>query len=245
MIPFVVSLAAEAADFDHTHAKLAAVLAGAVSDRGVNYGTLAGRKADLDAYLAMVATADASAFTPTQKLALYVNAYNAYTIKTILDSGPPASIMDLDGGKVWDVRKFKVAGADVTLNTMENGNARKLTDGRVHSVLNCASKGCPPLYTTPMVADKVGAALDEGARRWVRTNAYSLDGDTLTLSKIFDWYGDDFVKENKGDLPGLDGKGENAAWFLIKYVDEPTKARLQAGNLTLAWQDYDWSLNKQ
>jgi hypothetical protein len=245
MIPFVMSLAAEAADFDHSHAAFAAVLQGAVTDRGVNYATLAGRKAQLESYLAGVATADPSAFTPTQKLAFYVNAYNAYTIKTMLESGPPGSIMDLDGGKVWDVRKFKVANADITLNTMENGNARKLTDGRVHSVLNCASRGCPPLYTTPLVADKAGAQLDEGARRWARTNAYRIDGTTLYLSKIFDWYGDDFTKENKGDLPGLDGKGENAAWFLVKYVDAATAAQLQGGTLTVAWQDYDWSLNKQ
>jgi hypothetical protein len=245
MLVFALAAAALAADFDHTHAAFATFLQGAVSERGVDYGALKGREGQLDGYLAQLAAADPSSFSSSQKLAFAVNAYNAFTIKTILGAGPPASIMDLDGGKVWDTRRFTLAGGAVTLNAIENEQARKLTDGRVHAVLNCASRGCPPLYTKPVTADTLGADLDGAARRWARTNAFKVEGNTLYLSKIFDWYGDDFVRENKGDVPGIDGKGENAVWFLVRFVDEATKAKLAAGNLTVAWQDYDWALNRQ
>lgn len=245
MIVSALATAALAGGFDHSHAAFADFLQGAVGDRGVDYAALKAREPQLDAYLAALAAADPSSFTPAQKLALAVNAYNAFTLKTVLGAGPPASIMDLDGGKVWDTRRFTLAGGAHTLNAIENQQARTLADGRVHAVLNCASRGCPPLSPAPLSADALDAQLDAAARRWAKTNAFRIEGGTLYLSKIFDWYGDDFVKENRGDLPGLEGEAENAAWFLVRFVDEPTKERLRSGALTAAWQDYDWSLNRQ
>ncbi len=231
--------------FDHTHADLAPVLQGAVSERGVDYGLLATRRAALDAYLDRVGQADTAGWTDAQKLALYVNAYNAHTLALMLDAGPPASIMELDGGKVWDTRRFLVAGERLTLNELENARARKLADGRVHAVLNCASKGCPPLPPRPLAADGLEAQLDTAARRWASTNAFVVAEGRLQLSKVFDWYGEDFAKEVRGDLPNLEGDAEAAAWFLSRFVDEPTKAALTSGRLTATWAEYDWSLNAQ
>ena len=102
---------ADESGFDHDHATFDRFLDGAVSSSGVDYGALASRRALLDSYLADVASAPVSEFSKTQQLALYVNAYNAYTVKTILDEMPLKSIMDLDGGKVWDKRTFAVAGS--------------------------------------------------------------------------------------------------------------------------------------
>jgi hypothetical protein len=176
---------------------------------------------------------------------LYVNAYNAYTLATMLDGGPPASIRDLDGGKVWDTRKFVVAGESLTLNQIENDRVRKLGDGRIHAAVNCASKGCPPLPPKPLTATDQGAQLDEDARRWTRTNAFAISGSTVKLSMVFDWYGDDFTRENQGDIAGVDGEAENALWFLSKHADPATKQKLLSGTLTAGWQEYDWALNKK
>lgn len=245
MISTLLALSAHAQDagFDHTHAAFGAVLDGAVSDRGVDYRLLASRRPQLDAYLAALKGASTEGWTPQQRLALAVNAYNALTLSVVLDAGPPKSIMDIDGGQVWKTRHFVVAGQDVTLDALENVQARKLADGRVHAVLNCASRGCPPLPPRPLSAATVDAQLDEAARRWVSANAWTLQGDQLLLSKIFDWYAADFAKENHGDLPGLDGSAENAVWFLSRFVDEATATRLKGGGLTVGWTDYDWTLN--
>lgn len=246
LLLWISSALADGGSFDHAHARFAVVLKGAVSDAGVDYGLIATRRAALDEYLAMLADADLSSFTGPQKVAFWVNAYNALTIDLILDSGRPRSIQDLDGGKVWTTRQFQVAGERLTLDQIENQKARPLAgDGRVHSVLNCASKGCPPLPFTPLQGSTLQSQLDEGARRWARTNAFRIQGTNVALSNVFDWYGDDFARERKGDLPNVDGDAEAALWFLARFVDEPTKSLLTSGTLSATWAPYDWSLNQK
>ena len=229
--------------FDNTHAVFDSFLEGAVSTAGVDYAMLASRRGQLDEYLENLSAAPVEQMGKGAKLALYVNAYNACTIKLMLDNRGVSSIRDLDGGNPWDVRKCKVAGQDLTLNQMEHEKARKLTDGRVHAAVNCASKGCPPLPPDALSAGKVEAQLTAAAKTWAGHNAFSIEGSTLRLSKIFDWYADDFVAENEGDLPGLDKKAENAVWFLLDKVDEATATTLRGGELTADWLEYDWSLN--
>ncbi|MEO0603176.1 MAG: DUF547 domain-containing protein [Myxococcota bacterium] len=241
----LLSTLAVAAPFDHDHTALTRFLKGAVSPTGVDYAALALRRDQLDSYLETVAQVDASGFSAPQQLALYVNAYNGYTLRLMLDEGPPKSITDLDGGKVWDTRRFPVAGASLTLNQMEHEHARKLADGRVHAVVNCASKGCPPLPPVALSANSTERQLDAAARTWTSTNAFSWAGDTIRLSRIFDWYGQDFTKDGRGDLPRVEGKQEDALWFLSRYVDPSTKDRLLSGTIQADWQVYDWSLNRR
>lgn len=246
MTLLISSLAlAGAAPFDHDHAALSSFLDGAVRPGGVDYGVLASRKAHLEGYLTTVAEADATGFTKAQQLALYVNAYNGYTLKLILDEGLPSSITNLDGGKVWDTRTFRVAGTALTLNQMEHEHARKLADGRVHAVVNCASKGCPPLPPRALAASGIDAQLDAATRTWASTNAFSWSGDVIQLSRIFDWYGEDFAAADQGDLANVDGKAEDALWFLSKYVDASTRDRLLSGSIQADWQVYDWSINRR
>ena len=235
----------EDGSFDHRHTALGTFLSGAVSTQGIDYGTLKGRRTTLEQYLKGVQSAETTTWSNREKLALYVNAYNAYTLQVMLDNGPPNSILDLDGGKVWDTRKFVVAGETLTLNEMEHQRARKLGDGRVHAVVNCASKGCPPLPPTPLTATGQTRQLDAATRAWAATNAFRIVGSRVEVSKIFDWYGEDFVSANQGDLAQAEGKQENALWFLSRYVDDATKAKLLSGSLQPAWQDYDWTLNQR
>lgn len=228
-------LTAPAQAFDHTHATYGAFLDGAVTDTGVDYAMLKGRKDKLDAYLVEVANAPMSGFDKDQKLAFLVNAYNALTINLILSENPK-SIMDLDGGKVWDQRSFDVGRQKLTLNQIENENIRKIENGRIHAVVNCASKGCPPLPPKPLVPTGIQAQLDDGAKRWVRTNAFKLDGSVAQLNQIFKWYGDDFV----GGAPGTASEGDKqkaAAAFITKYGGDVSAAK------TFEWRDYDWSVN--
>ncbi len=231
--------------FDHSHADLGAFLDGAVGAATVDYGALAKRSGKLDGYLKSIAEADDSKFSDAEKLALNVNAYNAYTLRTVLDALPLDSIMELDGGKVWDKRKFEVAGSDLTLNQMEHERVRKLADGRVHAVLNCAAKGCPPLREAPFLPIETEKQLNAAAAGWAATNAYRIEGSTIGLSQLFDWYADDFKSANKGDIPGLEGKAENAVWFLIPHLPDADAERLKKGDLSVVWVEYDWALNRK
>ena len=183
--------------------------------------------------------------SPEQQLALYVNAYNAHTLATVLDAMPLKSIMDLDGGKVWDTRTFPVGGRSLTLNQIEHEHIRKLGDGRIHAVVSCASRGCPALPPDPLRAQTCEAQLTSAARSWAGTNAFRVDGGTVYLSSIFDWYGEDLAPYAKGDLAKVDGKAEAALWFLSTVVGEKERVRLLSGELDAAWASYDWTLNRR
>lgn len=223
--------------FDHKHTNFAQFLDGAVSDAGVDYEVLKGRKDLLTTYLEEVANAPLASFTDDQKLAFYVNAYNALTINLIVTENPK-SIQDLDGGKVWEQRSFAVGRKKLTLNQLENENARKMADGRIHGVLNCASKGCPPLPPKPIVPENLQGQLDDAAKRWVRTNAFALDGNVLQLSKIFQWYGDDFTGMAAGTASDED-KQKAAIAFIGKYGGDV------GAHTKIEWRNYDWALNKK
>lgn len=237
MILTLTTLTQSALAFDHTHAKFEAFLSGAVSPEGVDYAALRGKKADLDAYLTELADANTGSFTNDQKLAFYVNAYNANTINLILTE-KPASIMDLDGGKVWDTRRFGVGREQMTLNDMEHGKVRKLGDGRIHAVVNCASKGCPPLPPKPLKPEGIQGQLDAAAATWVKTNAYVMDGKVARLSKIFDWYAEDFTGKPK-DQATANEKFEAGKAFVSKHGGDVSAAT------SFEWNDYDWKVNQR
>jgi tetratricopeptide (TPR) repeat protein len=232
-------------DFDHTHATFDAFLDGAVAPDGVRYDVLATRRPALAAYLEALATAPVASFAPDQQLAFWIDAYNALTLALVLDAMPLSSIRELDGGQVWTTRSFVVGGERLTLDAIERERVRPLGDGRVHAVLSCASRGCPPLSPDAVVASGLDAQLDAAAARWVASNAWQSADGGVALSSIFDWYAADFAAYVQGDIPGVDGDAEAALWFLSRYADTATSARLRAGGAPVVWQEYDWSLNER
>ncbi|RME25362.1 MAG: DUF547 domain-containing protein [Deltaproteobacteria bacterium] len=200
----------------------------------------------LDGYLADIAAAELPA-SRNERIALWINAYNALTIDLIADAWPVASIRDLDGGKVWDTRRFTVAGESLTLNDIEHRRLRPLTDGRIHAAVNCASLGCPPLPRTVFRGATLDSQLDAAAESWVASNAVAIDRDhnTVRFSRIFDWYAEDFAVEGDPDPPGLSGRKAEAANWVAAHADPDTAAFLRAGGYTAEWDRYDWSVNAQ
>jgi hypothetical protein len=181
---------------------------------------------------------------PKAAMAFWINAYNALTIDLVVDEWPLGSIQSLDGGKVWDTRKFVVAGRSVTLNEIENDVLRPLGDPRVHAALNCASRGCPPLAARAFAGATLDAQLDVQASVWMHTTGIAIDRErgTVALSRVFDWFGEDFAKVPGPDVPGIDGEAEAAIRFAILH-DPGDAPYLRAGGYTVAWAPYDWGLN--
>jgi hypothetical protein len=230
--------------FDHAHTAFGSFLGSAVSNTGVKYDELAKRQDQLTAYIHQLETATVQDFGTEQKLAFWVNAYNALTLALILDEKQPSSIMNLDNGKVWDTRKFKVAGQLLTLNDIEHKRARPLTDGRVHAALNCASRGCPPLGPKPMTGHQTSAQLDAAARRWVHHNAYARVGETVTVSPIFDWFSADFKRWAKEPVPSLGASEGAAIRFIVQYGGAP-ESNLVGSTKQVSYHEYDWALNSR
>lgn len=220
-----------------------AVLDQHLSGGRVDYAAIKAAGA-LDGYLAALASAPEPAGRAEQ-MAFWINAYNALTLDLVADAWPLASIRDLDGGNPWDARSFSVAGRSVTLNAIEHEILRPMGDARIHAAVNCASVGCPPLHGRAFTAANLDAELTAASRAWMKTNGVRVDraGGAVTLSKIFDWYGDDFVPRADTDVPGIDGKQEAAIDFAADHLPEDTAAWLRQGGYSVAYHGYDWKVN--
>ncbi|WP_173021360.1 DUF547 domain-containing protein [Lewinella sp. W8] len=209
------------------HSAWNALLKQYVSTSGdVNYARLKNQEAALDAYLATLAEA-----TPDKdwgrnaSMAYWINAYNAFTVKRILDNWPVKSIMDLDGGKTWDVKWIDLDGKTYSLNQIEHEILRpKYGDPRIHFAVNCAAASCPPLANRAFTASNLNGMLESLTRKFINNGRYNqIEAGAVKVSKIFDWYGSDF-----GDL----------RTYLNKYLDDPI-----AESTEIQFRDYDWSLN--
>lgn len=217
-----------------------------VSLAGVDYQAIG--PTGLDPYLAQLAAADLSGASKAEQMAFWINAYNALTVDLITENPDITSIRDIDRGKVWDTRKYTVAGKQVSLNDIEHGTLRPMGDARVHAALNCASKGCPPLPLKPVSADTLDADLDSAARQWVAANAWVVQDDQVTLNKIFDWYGEDFVPKYASlhDVPGQSGKKQAALNFIAVHAPSLGLAKTAKNpGVKVVYGKYDWSVNRR
>lgn len=211
------------------------------ADGRVDYAAIEATGA-VEAFVAALATAPEPAGAD-ERLAFWINAYNALTVDLVSDAWPLASIRDLDGGKVWDTRRFVVAGQALTLNQIEHERIRPLGDGRIHAAVNCASAGCPPLSREAFQGPRLQAQLDAVARGWAASNAAVIDraGGTVRFNQIFQWYADDFAG---GAAPAGQGGalGQAAAW-VAGFSAPADAAWLRAGAYQADWATYDWAVN--
>jgi len=241
--------AASAQGFDHGHKawdalvrKHVVLLQGGKASQ-VRYAEFAKDRAALKTYLeslSKVPEAQFNGWSRPQRMAFLINAYNAFTVEKILTRYPGLkSIRDFGTvfGNPWKDRFFTLFGREATLDQVEHEMLRKpgaYDELRVHYAVNCASIGCPMLREEAYVADRLEAQLEEQAVRFLSDRSRNrFEAGKLEVSKIFDWFKEDFgVREQ----------------YFAKYAkllaDGPEAHRQVAeGRATLAFLDYDWSLN--
>lgn len=209
------------------HSILDGLLKAHVSSTGVvDYAALKKKEATLDKYLKkMEAYTVESTWSREQALAFWINAYNAYTIKLILKNYPLASITDLHDGKPWDVKWIKLNGKTLSLNNIENDIIRpQYNEPRIHFAVNCAAKSCPPILNASYKARSLDAQLESQTKKFINNPAFNTLGkNEIKVSKIFDWYGEDFG---------------NVASFVLRYADSTVKPSAK-----VTFMEYDWRLN--
>jgi Protein of unknown function, DUF547 len=225
--------------FDHSI--LDSVLKARVSEGRVDYAALS-KDPRLDDYLAKLEMADpAGLATRDERLAFWINAYNAYTLKLIVAHYPLKSIRDVPHAGLdspWDIPVAKVGGRVLTLNHIEHVILRKeLAEPRIHYAVVCAAVSCPPLRAEAYVAERLDQQIGEQARLFLtKENRFLLKEKRAELSQIFNWFAADFG-----------GKPEAILRSLAPYLDEPIKAALasEAAQWTVVHREYDWALNAQ
>ncbi|MBI1321021.1 MAG: DUF547 domain-containing protein [Candidatus Hydrogenedens sp.] len=223
----------EGAAFDHT--AYDALLKEFVAEGGwVDYAELATRNALLESYLDALADADFDALSRDEKLAFYLNAYNACTLKLILDHAQEASILDIPASERWLAKRWRIAGETLSLDEIEHERIRpNFREPRIHFALVCAAIGCPPLRREAYAGDQLEAQLQDQAD-YVHRHArwFQLEDNALHLTPLYEWYRGDF---------------EQVAGSILEFAasySAPLGEQLDAHQPPqVHWLPYDWTLN--
>lgn len=205
-----------------------------VDEKGkVNYDGFIKDSTELSAYLDLVSHNPPNKnWTEQTQLSYWINAYNAFTIKLIIDNYPLKSIKEIGGGlpminSPWDIKFFKIGNVPFDLNTIEHEILRKKFDEpRIHFAINCASSSCPKLRNEAYSEQKLESQLEDQADDFINNSRKNSINELETkVSKIFDWFKSDFTRNT--DLVS----------FISRY-----NASINAEN-KVEYLEYNWNLN--
>lgn len=204
----------------------------------VDYPGLLKEKDSLRMYLKTLGAHVPSPDWPEEeKLAYWINVYNAFTLDLVLQHYPVKSIKDIGPSpsipKIntpWKIKFIRLGNNTYCLDDIEHGILRKdFREPRIHFTLVCASRSCPPLLREAYSGDKLEVQLDRQTRDFLNDPRRNVITPThLKLSRIFQWYGSDFSQQ--GDI--LD--------FIRIYAGHNF-----SDNPTVEFLEYDWALNGQ
>ncbi|NOX35708.1 MAG: DUF547 domain-containing protein, partial [Deltaproteobacteria bacterium] len=134
----------------------------------------------------------------------------------------------------WSIKFISLQGRTVSLDHIEQDILRtEFKDPRVHFVINCASKSCPPLLNEPYEGRDLEDQLNTRAKEFIndKKNIF-IKGNTLFTSRIFKWFEEDF--------------SDNPLGFIKSFASGKLKEKLSASgkNIKIGYLSYDWSLNR-
>lgn len=202
----------------------------------VDYQAFRKDTARLNHYLQVLQNNIAASSWPDEaQLAYWINLYNAFTIKLVLDHFPVKSIKDIGPtlqvpfiNSVFDIKFISLNGKKYDLNFIEHRILRKkFQEPRIHFAINCASVSCPALRQEAYTASALEEQLDQQARRFIYDSLKNQwKGGQVKLSKIFSWFKGDFTQD------------QSLVQFLNQYIHPPIPSSVEIDYL-----DYNWSIN--
>lgn len=226
---------------DVDYEKWARVLKIYVDNQGrVDYAALKEERGLLDMVTDHFASVDVEKLDDDEQKAFWINAYNAFTIKLIVDKYPLfiSDIRTINWGRPWNV-DFTVAGREISLGKIEHDILREWDppDPRIHFIINCASTGCPVLPNVPMYPENLDTQLEEYAVKFINNpDKVRLDKDKNILyhSAIFKWFEEDFEINNN-----------TLKTYIARYLPVEQREYVLNNDIKLKKLDYDWGLNEQ
>lgn len=230
---------AQSEPFDHQHSTLAKVLQLHVKDGLVDYRALSENPGDLNRYLDQLAAVPERTFQSwviPQRLAFLINLHNATVLKMVADRYPIPSFQRVSGlfRDPWEQPTVRVFGANITLAILRDNMLRRhYAEPAIHFALVPAALGAPMLRAEPYTPDRLYEQLEDQGRAYLndfRRNRIDRTGNRLTLSPVFRWYNEDFVKR---------------AGSLEAYVKPYLSAELGSRDFSIRYGSYDWALNDQ
>jgi len=224
-------------DFDHSAYEL--VLNDFVTGEGfVDYIALSKKPKNLNLYISELAKADTDNLSNYEYLALMLNAYNAFTLKLIIENPGIDSIKDISSGQRWDDKRWNVGDKTLSLNEIEHDIIRKrYGEPLIHFALVCAAKSCPKLRNEPFTGSKLLFQLNDQAAHFF-SQEYNFKWDSsnniVYLSEILDWFRYDFAENERGVVE-----------YTVNYIDPQAAEGIKGSNenIKIKYISYDWSLN--
>lgn len=195
-------------------------------DGHVDYKNIKANNTELTNYLnQFVEISPSKTWKKNEILAYWINAYNAFTVKLIIDNYPVQSIKDIKDP--WDQIFIPIDGDLISLNDIEHEILRKMDEPRIHFAIVCASESCPKLQNKAFVADKLEEQLTNATKEFLGDNTKNrITKNELELSKIFKWFSKDF--KQKGSL--------------IDFLNQYSEVRISE-DAKIKYLDYSWELN--
>lgn len=186
---------------------------------------------------------DVGTLERNEQLAFWINLYNISTVKLICDNYPTKSIRELSTDPIVRLNVFKKeivpqGGRTMSLNDVENVKIREgFKDPRIHFAINCAAKSCPPMRREAFTGARVNEQLDDQTRVFFAGPGgakitKSGGKASLTVTKVMDWFDDDFDKWGGGIVA-----------FTKKYLAPDKRAQLEGAKVSVSFYDYNWDLN--
>ena len=164
--------------------------------------------------------------TKNEKLAYWINLYNALTVDLIVRHYPINSIKDIKNP--WKQRLWKTANISYNLDEIEHDILRKMNEPRIHFAIVCASISCPKLQNKAFKANTLDTQLTKATKTFLADNTKNeITKNQLKLSKIFKWFSKDF--ETNGTVIDF-----------INLYTSPTISK----DAKINYKDYNWNLNE-
>ena len=213
----------------------------------VDYKYLKGNN-NFDKYLTQLSNSNPDKLNRDEKLAFWINAYNAFTIQVVTENYPIESITDLHtGGKiiayllgktVWDKEFISINSKKYSLNDIEHKILRKMNEPRIHFSIVCASISCPELLNEAFETSTLEKQLESQTRKFLNDttrNSFDLKNRQANISEIFNWFDEDFGESDK-----------NVLMFISKYVPKNISEDIKSNisKWELSYNDYNWNLNE-
>jgi hypothetical protein len=198
-----------------------------VSSKGqVDYKAISLHPENLDKYLSkLVQTIPNENWSKNETLAFWINAYNAFTIKLIVENYPIKSIKDIESP--WDKKFIKIGTETLSLNHIEHNILRKMDEPRIHFAIVCASISCPKLLNEAYTSENLENQLNKATKEFLSDSTKNnISEYKLELSKIFQWFSKDFKEDGS----------------LIDFLNLYSEIQI-SNNAKITFTDYNWNLN--
>lgn len=161
-----------------------------------------------------------------EKLAFWINAYNAFTVDLILRNYPITSIKNIKDP--WKKRLWKLGDKWFNLDEIEHKILRKMNEPRIHFAINCASISCPKLQNKAFTPESLDTQLTNATKEFLSdTSKNIISKDRIKISKIFQWFSKDFKTNGT----------------LIDFLNTYSTVQISA-NAKKSFLDYNWNLNE-